>query len=191
MTVTVLPLTADLWDAFEELFGPQGACDDCWCTYFRVPKAARRLAGPAERRGFMLDRVRRGPPPGLLALESGKALGWMQIGPRADVPVWNGGRRASAAVDPGDADDPAIWAISCFFVSKAARGQGLSHGLVSHGIDHARRHGARQVEACPRDRGTDPRGADLFVGLTHVFQKAGFRRVAERRAGRPLMRYVI
>ena len=29
------------------------------------------------------------------------------------------------------------------------------------------------------------------VGSTRVFEKAGFSRVAERKAGRPLMRYVL
>ena len=42
MPVDIQPLTRDLWPAFEDLFGKQGACYGCWCTYFRLPPAARR-----------------------------------------------------------------------------------------------------------------------------------------------------
>ena len=35
----VVPLTPDLWPAFEALFGAAGACMGCWCTHWRVPRA--------------------------------------------------------------------------------------------------------------------------------------------------------
>ncbi|MEK1934037.1 MAG: GNAT family N-acetyltransferase, partial [Pararhizobium sp.] len=36
------PLTPDRWDDFATLFGPQGACYGCWCTYFRVSAKERQ-----------------------------------------------------------------------------------------------------------------------------------------------------
>ncbi len=188
MGISIEPLTPALWPAFEALFGRQGACYGCWCTCFRLPPAARRASTGLRNKDFIRARIEAGPPPGLLAIEGGTALGWMQIGPRADVPEWNNRGRASAPLGEADAADPAIWAISCFFVRTAARGGGLTHRLVAAGVDHARRGGARALEACPMRQSRDTRSLGLFVGSARVFEKAGFATVAERKAGRPLMR---
>lgn len=184
----IVPLTPELWPAFEALFGKQGACYGCWCTYFRLPPAARRQSSGERNKDHIRARIAAGPPPGLLAIRTGEADGWMQIGPRLDIPEWNNKGRASAPLDGADAADLAVWAISCFFVRSKARGQGLTHRLVEAGVDHARRSGARLVEACPIDFSRDTRSLSLFVGSTRVFEGAGFRQVAARKPGRPLMR---
>ncbi len=188
MLVTVKPLGPDLWPAFEDLFGKQGACYGCWCTHFRLPPAVRRENNRQRNKDFIRARIETGPPPGLLAFDGGKAVGWMQIGPRADVPEWNNAGRVSAPLEPEHQADPGIWAISCFFVRSSARGAGLSHRLVAAGVDYARDSGARLLEACPINQSKDSRSVGLFVGSTRVFERAGFERIAERKAGRPLMR---
>jgi GNAT superfamily N-acetyltransferase len=191
MDVRITPVTATLWPDFEALFGKQGACYGCWCTHFRLPPAVRRENDRARNKDHIRARIEAGPPPGLLALAEGEAVGWMQIGPRADVPEWNNQGRGSAPLDPADAADPGVWAISCFFIRPRARGQGLTHRLVAGGIDFARRNGARFLEACPMDQSRDSRSVGLYVGSARVFEKAGFQRVAERKAGRPLMRLTL
>ncbi|MBX3567207.1 MAG: GNAT family N-acetyltransferase [Rhizobiaceae bacterium] len=188
MCSAVLPLTPELWPAFEDLFGKQGACYGCWCTHFRLPPSVRRDNDRQRNKVHIRSRIDAGPPPGLLAFEGDRAVGWMQIGPRADVPQWNNPGRASAPLDPGDGGDPGVWAISCFFIRNAARGGGLSHRLVAAGVEFARSRGARLLEACPMDQSKDSRSVGLFVGSTRVFEKAGFTRVAERKPGRPLVR---
>lgn len=188
MSHVISPLTPDLWPAFEDLFGKQGACYGCWCTYFRMPPAARRESNRERNKDHIRARIESGPPPGLLAFEEGQAVGWMQIGPRSDVPEFNNARRASAPLETTDAADPRVWVISCFFIRTKARGRGLTHQLVGAGIDFARRSGARALEACPMDQSNDTRSGSLYVGSTRVFERAGFSRAVERRPGRPLMR---
>lgn len=34
--MTIEPLTTRNWGKFEELFGPRGACGNCWCMYYRL-----------------------------------------------------------------------------------------------------------------------------------------------------------
>lgn len=96
------PLTADLWPAFEALFGKQGACYGCWCTHFRLPPAMRRDNDRERNKDHIKARIMAGPPPGLLAMDGARADGWMQIGPRADVPEWNNGGRVSAPLDKAE-----------------------------------------------------------------------------------------
>ncbi|MBX3577877.1 MAG: GNAT family N-acetyltransferase [Rhizobiaceae bacterium] len=188
MTIRFVSLTPDLWPAFELLFGRQGACYGCWCTYFRLPPKKRRESSGDRNRDLIRARIEAGPPPGVLAFEGDDAVGWMQIGPRADVPEWNNQRRVSAPLEMADARAPDMWAITCFFVRKSDRGRGITHGLVGAGIGMARAAGARVVDACPTDHSNDASGMGLFVGSTRVFERAGFVPVAVRRAGRPLMR---
>ena len=157
MTHDIVPLTPHLWPAFEGLFGKQGACYGCWCTHFRLPPAVRRANDRDRNKDHIRARIEAGPPPGLLAMRDGVADGWMQIGPRADVPEWNNAGRASAPTEPADASDPAVWAVSCFFLRTKARGQGLTHKLVAAGIDHARK--LRR----PPDRGVPDRHLARFA----------------------------
>ncbi|TIM95127.1 MAG: GNAT family N-acetyltransferase, partial [Mesorhizobium sp.] len=142
MSTTIAPLAPELWAEFEDLFGKQGACYGCWCTHFRLAPAMRRESSRERNKDHIKARIEAGPPPGLLAFEDGQAIGWMQIGPRADVPEWNNQGRGSAPVDPADAADPGVWAISCFFIRGKARGRGITHRLVEGGIDFARQNGA-------------------------------------------------
>jgi predicted GNAT family acetyltransferase len=162
MHVAISPLTPDLWPDFEDLFGKQGACYGCWCTHFRLPPAARRDNDRERNKEHIRARIAAGPPPGLLAF-----------------------------ADDADASDPGVWAISCFFLRSRVRGTGLTHRLVEEGIAFARQGGARFVEACPMTQSRSTRSIGLFVGSTRVFEKAGFLPMVERKAGRPLMRYVL
>ncbi len=191
MVDAIEPLEAHRWPDFEALFGKQGACYGCWCTYFRLPPAARRGSGSAGNKEFIKARIEAGPAPGLLAYDDGKAVGWMQIGPRADVAQWNNAGRVSAPLDQADAADPAVWAISCFFIRTSARGSGVTHRLVDAGIDFARHGGASVLEACPIEQSKDSRSIGLFVGSARVIDRGGFERVVERKAGRPLMRLTL
>jgi hypothetical protein len=38
MSVTYKPLTPEIWDDFEALFGAHGAFGGCWCMYWRLTR---------------------------------------------------------------------------------------------------------------------------------------------------------
>jgi GNAT superfamily N-acetyltransferase len=132
--------------------------------------------------------VKAGPPPGLLAYRHGEAVGWIAIAPRPATPDWNIGRKASAAELPEHGEDETIWAATCFFIRKDARGHGLTGELLEAGTAWAKKHGARMIEACPMDHEDRRSTAGLFVGPKRVFDRQGFATVLERKPGRPLMR---
>jgi GNAT superfamily N-acetyltransferase len=85
-------------------------------------------------------------------------------------------------------DDAPVWSITCFYVARAWRGRGLTRPLALAAVAHARKRGARLVEAYP----VDPRGeladAWAYTGLASTFLRAGFREVARRSRTRPIVR---
>lgn len=186
--LAIHPLTADRWDDFVALFETDSICRMCWCVHHRLPAHVRRESDPKSRRTAMGKIVKKGPPPGLLAYRHGEAVGWLAIAPRPATPDWNIGRKASAAELPEHGEDESIWAATCFFIRKDARGLGISAELLEAGTAWAKTHGARMIDACPMEHEDRRSTAGLFVGPKRVFDRAGFTTVIARKPGRPLMR---
>jgi predicted GNAT family acetyltransferase len=184
----VEPLTPEHWPALEKLFGKQGACMGCWCTYWQLPRKQWDAARGAKAKRLFKQRVDE-KPPGVVAFIGDDAVGWLQIGPRADAPQWNGPKRVSAPVKEAYAEDRGVWAASCFYVKSSARGQGVSEALLDGAIAFAKRNGARVIEACPIDG--DASSGAAYVGRTAIFKRAKFREVARRKPNRPLLRLII
>ena len=185
--IRIAPLTPARWADLEIVFGDgRGACGHCWCMYWRMPRRDFEI-GAGTRRLFRA-RVEAGPPPGLLAYRGGAPVGWVQVGPRADVPGWNGARRLTAPTAEAPADDPRVWGISCFVTKAGYRRQGIATALLAGAVDWTRQNGARVLDACPVDASASRPPISLYHGLASTFRRAGFREVARRRPDRPLMR---
>jgi GNAT superfamily N-acetyltransferase len=189
--IRTAPLTPARWADLEKVFGGgRGDCGRCWCMYWRLPRRKFEASLGSRTQALFRARVEAGPPPGLLAYRGDDPVGWVQVGPRADVPQWNGARRLTAPMPDASADDPRVWGISCFVTRSGCRRQGIATALLAAAIDWAREHGARTLEACPVDTSAG-RPAALYHGVASTFRAAGFREIARRRADRPLMRLVL
>lgn len=193
--ITTEPLTPERWPDLVEVFGPSGAYCGCWCMYWRVPRS-EFIVYPERKRKMKArfkKRVKAGPPPGLIAYaDCQQSVGWVQVGPRADVPNWNGARRLSAPPGDVDPDDPGAWGISCFVIRKEWRGKGVSSALLAGAVDWARSNGARLLEACPVEPAEWKKArVSLYHGVASIFMRAGFREIARRRADRPLLRLTL
>jgi hypothetical protein len=188
MVDRVEALTPETWPAFERLFGKNGACMGCWCMYWRLPRKEYDDARGDRAKRLFKARVKAGPPPGVIAFDGEDAVGWLQIGPRADAPQWNTPKRVSAPLKEGDAEDERVWAATCFFVKPGHRRQGVSDALLKGGLALAKQNGARAVEACPIETSGRMDTTSLYVGHASVFARAKFKEVARRKDNRPLMR---
>ncbi len=180
--LAVRPATPSRWPDVEELFGPNGACAGCWCMWWRLPHA-RWKAGKGEGNRRALRRiVRSGAVPGLVAYAGREAVGWCALAPRPEYP------RLERSRILGPVDGRPVWSITCFFVKRAFRGRGVTRALLEAAAAHARRRGARVLEAYP----VDPRGrtadAWVFTGVASTFRRAGFREAARRSPTRPVVR---
>jgi GNAT superfamily N-acetyltransferase len=180
MKLTVRPLTPDLWLALEDLFGANGACNGCWCMYWRIGAAYRKRPREKNRAAFRRI-VNNGPPPGLLAFDGDLAVGWCQLTPRDALPWLDRTPRL------GRVDDAPVWSLSCFYVRRGYRRQGITAALIAAALTAARRAKAPALEAYPLDADETPSAS--FTGFVSTFARAGFTMVARRTPARPIMRH--
>jgi predicted GNAT family acetyltransferase len=182
----VRPLTASRWADVEDLFGPdKGANSGCWCMWPRLTGSDFRALSKDKRKKAFKSCVATGPVPGLLLYDSGQAVGWVAVSPRADVMRFE--KAKTSALEPGK--DPRIYyAITCFYVRTGHRKRGLMSDLARAAIDYARKKKAKAVDVCPIDTEKPLMWGEGFVGIVSVFRELGFVEVARRSPRRPLMR---
>ena len=189
--LSIHPLTPDRWDDLVDLFQSDSMTRNCWCMAMRLSGAElREFKAPEVRRKMFASLVKQSPP-GLLAYEGEKPVGWIAVAPRNMTPEWNKGRKSSAVESEADAPDPACWGASCFFVRTGHRKAGVTAELLDAGIAYAKKNGASRLEACPMSHDDRRSNVGMCVGPLRVFERAGFEKVLERKAGRPLMRLAL
>jgi GNAT superfamily N-acetyltransferase len=168
-----------LWPALEDLFGENGACNGCWCMYWRIGKAYGKRPRAKNKAEFH-EIARKGPAPGLLAFHGDLAVGWCQLTPRDALPWLDRARRLRRV------DDVPVWSISCFYIRKGYRKQGVTSALIAAALKAAKSAGAPALEAYPLD--ADLTGSSSWTGYASTFVRAGFRVVDRHTPPRPIMR---
>ena len=155
--------------------------------YWRLPRT--QFEGPARKSLKQKFRaIVKKSPPGLIAYRGAAPVGWIQFGPRAATPNWNGARRTSAPVRADEAADPRVWAVNCFVVPREHRGEGVAAALLAGAINYARSRRAHKIDACPVETEDKANPASIYHGVASMFERAGFEEIARRRDNRPLMR---
>jgi GNAT superfamily N-acetyltransferase len=182
--LTCQPVTPDRWSDFETLFGRNGACGGCWCMLWRLPRKQYDNQKGDGNRAAMKTLVESGEEPGLLAYCEGQAVGWCALAPRANYPALE----RSRVLKP--VDEKPVWSVSCLFVHRKFRKQGIATELLRAATEHVRGQGGKILEGYP----VEPRGekpipaAFAWTGIPGAFLAAGFREVARRSETRPIMR---
>ncbi len=174
--IQVVAATADRWADVVTLLGRSGD-RGCWCQAPRGLVAGGATSEPGARRQALRAQLDDDPPAGMLAYIDDEVAGWCGFGPRPKLP-----RLVHSRTIP-TIDDRAVWSILCFNVRVGYRRRGVAAALLGGVVEFARRSGAPGVEAYP----IDPEGGRVdvsfgYVGLTPMFEKAGFHRVVETAA---------
>jgi GNAT superfamily N-acetyltransferase len=180
MTLTIHPLTPDRLPALADLFGDQGPASRCWCMYWRIGSEYLRKPPEANKAAFC-EQVKNGPPPGLLAFQGDLAVGWCQLTPRQALPWLERTWRLKRV------DDVPVWSLSCLYVRKGYRKQGVTAALISAALEAARRAGAPALEAYPLDADLTP--SSSHTGYLSTFERLGFKILTRHVPSRPIVRY--
>jgi ribosomal protein S18 acetylase RimI-like enzyme len=174
--VRIEALTDQTWDALAAFFREGGDPRWCWCQHWRLRSKDMAAAKVPELRAQLREQAASPEPPGLVAFDGDRAVGWVSLGPRTDFE-----RIVRSRVIP-TIDDRPVWSIVCFAVSESARGRGVARSLLDAAVAHARSRGAIALEAYPIRVGDGeaihPDAA--FTGTLPMFERAGFTVVADR-----------
>ncbi|MER6663418.1 GNAT family N-acetyltransferase [Amycolatopsis japonica] len=171
-------LTDETWPLFERLFGPGGVQGGCWCAFFRLTGPEFKQAGKDGRKAYVRDEVAAGKPLGLLALADDEPVGWVAVSPRLDNP-----RLAKSPVAASPGDHTGVWSVTCFYIGRKSRRQGLSAALLRAAVGFAAgrgpvpRHGERFREGGFRTRRTSPAvsGLDALSGIRRRERRSALR----------------
>lgn len=178
------PLTPDRWDDFVKLFGKHGAYGGCWCMWWRETRAEFARRQGAGNRRAMKTIVESGGVPGLLAYARGEPAGWISVAPREDFSALERSRTLRRI------NGKNVWSIVCLFIGGEYRGRGIAVPLIRAALAHARKGGAKIVEAYPTVPGEGPRTpASAYMGVPAMFRRAGFVECARPSRRKVIMRY--
>lgn len=178
-----LPLTPERWLDFQTLFGPNGACGGCWCMNWRISRAEYELSKGEGNKKLMKGLVSSGKTPGIIGYVGNKPVSWCSIAPRGDFPSLARSRILKTI------DEKPVWSVSCFFIAKPFRGQGLSNATLKAAIKFAVEQGAQIIEGYPIEPKKKPMPSVFaWVGFASTFKAVGFEECARRSQTRPIMR---
>ncbi len=172
MTLTSQPLSTATWPAFARLVEKHdGIFGGCWCISFHLePGENKRWAG--RYRELKEARVRAGRAHAALVFDGPEAVGWCQFGPPDELP----NIRSRKEYEKGLRTRP-DWRITCFFIDRERRGEGIASLALREALQYIARAGGGTVEAYPEDY-TAERTSNSFLcsGTLGMFLKAGFRK---------------
>jgi GNAT superfamily N-acetyltransferase len=177
------PLTPERWPDLERLFGPNGAYSGCWCMFWRqTGPEFHDSTGADRKKSFKAVCTKSETPPGVIAYRGDQPVGWVAIAPRADYKRFDNARVLVPI------DDQPVWSITCFFIHRSARRQGLMEQLIAAAVAFAKDQGATIVEGYPRPSAGKVASTTLYVGTTNCFARAGFKVVARPSDKRAIVR---
>ena len=177
------PLTPERWPDLERLFGPNGAYSGCWFMFWRQTGPEwHGCSGADRKKSFKAIATKGARPPGVIAYRGDAPIGWVAIAPRSEYSRFE---KARVLVP---IDDKPVWSITCFFIHRSARRQGLMEKLIGAAVDFAKGEGARIVEGYPRPSSGKVASTTLYVGTVNGFERAGFKVVARPSDKRSIVR---
>jgi GNAT superfamily N-acetyltransferase len=180
MPLTSQPLSAETWPAFARLVEKHnGIFGGCWCIAFHLgPEDGKR--GATAYRAMKEERVRGGRAHAAMVFDGPDAIGWCQFGSTEELPNIRSRRAYEAGL--GRLPD---WRITCFFIDRQRRGEGVASFALNEALREIDRLGGGTVEAYPEDYSAK-RVSNSFLcsGALSMFEEAGFvkdRKIAMHR----------
>jgi ribosomal protein S18 acetylase RimI-like enzyme len=170
MAYTIRPLAAATWPVFAELVERNnGIFGGCWCLGFH-PEGGKN---GSHRAAAKEERVRTGRAHAALVLdEAGAVQGWCQYGSPEELTRIKHRREYEK-----DAPPRPDWRITCFYVDKQHRGQGIARAALEGALDQIAHAGGGLVEAISEvTDGRETQGRFLFSATVELFEDFGFTR---------------
>jgi GNAT superfamily N-acetyltransferase len=173
LNLRICPIEPHHWPDVEMLFEERGGPKNCWCMIWRDFAHGQADSDKNDRKAGMRERIVGGLAVGLLAYVDDVPVAWCSVAPRQSF-------KASLDGNVRGLNEQK-WSLTCLFVKRSFRSQGLSDRLIEHAIAYSRSQGATVLEAYP----VAPDSPSYrFCGFLGQFDRRGFKavgRVGSRR----------
>ncbi|MGC8474622.1 MAG: GNAT family N-acetyltransferase [Candidatus Dormibacteria bacterium] len=166
----VAPLDVSTWPAFARLVEKHnGIWGGCWCTWFHT-MAAEKTRTYEGNRDLKERLVREGRAHAALVSQGEDAVGWCQYGSPRELPnIYHRKEYLAEMVHEPD------YRITCFFVDRAHRRQGVAALALAGALDLIAIAGGGLVEAYPQEAPVKKVSGSLLYSCTRAtFERAGF-----------------
>lgn len=171
----VKPLDETTWTDFAQLVQRHnGVWGGCWCMAFH-PEGVGRHKAPGQNRAEKECRVVEGAAHAALVYDGSRCVGWCQFGPPDELP-----RVKNRRVYVEGLTKAPDWRITCFFVDRDYRGQGVASTALKGALDEIARVGGGAVESYPEDvAGRSDSPSFLHNVTLSLFEHHGFERTRQ------------
>ena len=169
---TIKRLEPATWEAFADLVERNnGIYGGCWCIVYHV----EYQRGVSDPRTLKEELVLAGRAHAALVFDNnGIAQGWCQYGSPEELELRHGREYRK------DPPPPAGWRITCIFVDKRHRGQGIARAALEGALAEIANAGGGLVEAISETTtGRESQGRFLFSGTVELFEEFGFARIRQ------------
>ncbi|HSS62020.1 MAG TPA: GNAT family N-acetyltransferase [Candidatus Limnocylindrales bacterium] len=177
-------LGRETWPDFARIVEKHnGVWSGCWCVAFHARSGEPDTA--ASNRAYKEKLVWANQSHSALVYEGDDVVGWCQFGPPTELPA-RMGRLSKLGVDPPD------WRITCFFVDRNRRRQGVAEAALAGALRIIAASGGGTVDGYPiATRGRPYSNSFLWAGVESMFADAGFRPILSLGKSKLVMRKVV
>ena len=178
-------LGIETWPDFVRIMEKHnGVWGGCWCVAFHAkPDRANQTA--ASNRAYKERLVRANNAHAALVYDGPDVVGWCQFGPPVELPARMGGFRKLGVAPPD-------WRITCFFVDRNRRKQGVAEAGLAGALRLIAAKGGGAVDGYPiATRGKPYSSSFLFGGTKSMFAAVGFRPLGALGTSKVVMRRAV
>lgn len=179
----IKPLSMDTWDAYEKLIIKyHGVWGGCWCLYFHE-KPSDHISSFDGNRLLKKELVRTHQTHAALAFHNDLCIGWCQYGSPNELTNIYHKKEVESKTQLPD------YRITCIFIDKNYRKQGLSRFVLDGALLHIKQAGGGVVESYPQDtKGKEVSSSFLYNSTRQIFESAGFQYIDAKGKNHCIMR---
>ena len=179
---TIRALDSETWDAYARLVERHnGIFGGCWCTWFHTLQADKTFTAEGNR-ALKQRLVDEGRAHASLVFDGDEVVAWCEYGSPEELPNIYHRKQYENEIDTLP-----DYRITCLFVDKKYRKQGLTEVALRGALDLISQAGGGVVEGYPHD--TDGHKVSVLYNSTRsVFERAGFSYVRPKGTKNCVMR---
>ena len=171
----IAPLSPETWPAFDAMVvRHNGIFGGCWCTWFHDghPSCQGRGETYEGNRAVKKRLVEKGVAHAALVMAGAEAVAWAEYGTPEELPTIHH-RKEYDATKEAEPD----YRITCVFVDKRHRRQGVTELAIQGALDQIARAGGGRVESYPHDLTEQTKkmsSSFLYNGTRRLYERLGF-----------------